>query len=218
MLSSLQDSLTDLYQVDTGYRIDDFLITDPRLAKILGADCLLADNAETVFVSEDDDGMALSVYLDEALLKRLKADDPTENLQPQQLDDFWTALEGVSHFTYLAWSAQSDKSVTLLELEMQAEVDKFVSAWLLALSQDDRALAERLHGWLFDEVRYHPDLGREQRERYLTASDYAARFCHGLSRRLQNGRERGLEELRHFYRLTQADKIGHIHSQAWATN
>lgn len=216
MLAALQNRLGDLYQFEPAYRIEDFLITDPELARILGADCILADNTETVLLSEDGDGMALSVFLDAELLERLRVQDPLTGLQPEQLDDFWTVLEGVSHFSYLAFCAQRDKSVTLLELEMQAEVDKYVSAWLLALDQEDYDLATRLHGWLFDDVSFHPDLDREQRERYRAASNYAARFCHGLSGRLQAGSAGGLEELRHFYRLTQTHKIGHIHSQAWA--
>jgi hypothetical protein len=216
MLAALQNRLSDLYQFEMAYRIEDFLITDPELARILGADCILADNAETVLLSEDSEGMSLSVFLDAELLERLRAHDPLASLQPEQLDDFWTVLEGVSHFNYLAFCAQRDKSVTLLELEMQAEVDKYVSAWLLALDQEDYALAARLHGWLFDDVSFHPDLDREQRERYRAASNYAARFCHGISRRLLEGNAGGLEELRHFYRLTQTHKIGHIHSQAWA--
>lgn len=216
MLAALQEQLSDLYQLDTGYRIEDFLITDKEVARVLGADCMLVDNAETVLLSEDEEGVALSVFLDADLLQRLDRTKPLDGLQPGQLDDFWTALEGVSHFTYLAYSAQHDKSVTLLELEMQAEVDKFISAWRLALAQEDRELATRLHGWLFDDVSFHPDLDREQRERYRAANDYAGRFCHRLSRRLQDGSEAGIDELRHFYRLTQSRKIGHIHSQAWA--
>ncbi len=216
MLGALQDRLTELYGVETDYRIDDFLITDPALARLLGRDSLLADTDETVLVSQDEAGLAMSVYLDEDMLERLERDDPLTNLRPDRLADLWTALEGVSHFTYLAFSAQHDKSVTLLELELQAEIDKFVSTWLIALQQDDVALAGRLHGWLFDDVSFHPQLSAAQRERYRAASDYAARFCHRLSGRLHSDDERGLAELRHFYRLTQARKIGHIHSQAWA--
>lgn len=216
MLAALQDQLSGLYQLDTGYRIEDFVITDPELARVLGAESMLVDNTETVLLSEDEEGMALSVFLDAELLSRLNGKNPLAGLQPEQLDDYWTALEGVSHFTYLAFCAQQEKSVTLLELEMQAEVDKFVSAWRLALDQDDFALATRLHGWLFDEISFHPDLDRAQCERYRAASDYAARFCHRLSRRLQESGDGGLNELRYFYRLTQTHKIGHIHSQAWA--
>ena len=216
MLNSLQDQLTELYRVDTAYRIDDFLITDPALAKLLGASVLLEDTDETVLLTEDEQGVALSVYLDEAMLQRLRQQDPLTCLQPEQLNDLWTVIEGVSHFTYIAYSAGRDKAVTLLELEMQAEVDKFVSTWLLALQQDDQRLAERLHGWLFDEVRFHPDLDAGQQERYRAANDYAARFCHGLQRRLSAANGGGLSELRNFYRMSQAHKISHIHSKAWA--
>lgn len=216
MLAALQDQLTELYQLDTGYCIDDFLITDPQLAGILGADCMLVDNEETLLLSEDESGVSLSVFMDAATLERLRQKNPLDGLQPNLLDDFWTVLEGVSHFTYLAFSAQKDKSVTLLELEMQAEIDKFVSAWLLALEQDDVELAEKLHGWLFDDISFHPDLDNTQRERYRAANDYAARFCHRLCRRLRHGADGGLDELRHFYRLTQTHKISHIHSQAFS--
>ena len=218
MLNALQAQLTNLYGADTGYCIDDFLITDPNLARLLGANVLLHDTDETVLLTEDEQGIALSLYLDQEMLQRLDKQDPLTTLRPEQLSDLWTVIEGVSHFTYLAFSAEHEKAVTLLELEMQAEVDKFVSTWLLAQQQDDVELAERLHGWLFDDVRFHPDLDADQLERYRAANDYAARFCHGLRRRLGASNEADWSELRQFYRMTQGHKISHIHSQAWSAN
>jgi len=215
MLGDLQDRLTDLYQVETGYHIDDFLITDPALARLLGQDRLLTDTEETLLLREEDDGVAISVFLDEALLERLSRQDPLRALRPEQLDDLWTVIEGVSHFTYLVFSAGRDRPVTLLELELQAEIDKYVSTWLIALQQDDRELAARLHGWLFDDVSFRADLDASQHARYRAANAYAARFCHRLRSRLEAGGHEGLDELRHFYRLTQGRKIGHIHSQTW---
>lgn len=215
MLDRLQDQLKNIYRVETDYRIDDFLITDPVLAGILGADSILPDTDETVLLVEDEQGISLSVYLDETMLARLRDQDPLSNLMPGQLNDLWTVLEGISHFTYLAWCAQNDKPVTLLELELQAEVDKFVSTWLLALQQEDPELAGKLHGWLFEDVRFRPQLDCDQRARYRAANDYAARFCHRLRGRLHADGGSGLEELRHFYRLSQGSKISHIHSQAW---
>ncbi|MDZ7644470.1 MAG: hypothetical protein U5K76_09815 [Woeseiaceae bacterium] len=219
MLDRLQEQLTAIYQVDTDYRIDDFLITDPAVARVLGRESILPDTDETVLLVQDDESVSLSVYLDEHMLARLAAQDPLTNLLPDQLSDLWTVIEGISHFTYLVWCAQQDKPVTLLELELQAEVDKFVSTWLLALRQEDTELAARLHGWLFDEVSFHPALEGDERERYRAANDYAARFCHRLRDRLPaDGDSGGLQELRHFYRLTQGRKISHIHSQAWLKN
>lgn len=216
MLSALQKHLSDIYQVEPGYDVNDFLVTDPTLAKILGGNSLIPNTDESVLLAQDDDGMALSVYLDSRMLGRLDRDNPMQTLKTSGLNDLWTVLEGVSHFNYLVWSAGRDRTVTLLELEMQAEVDKFISTWLMAQNQDGCELATRLHGWLFDRVRFKPELSEDEHERYKTANNYAARFCHGLVKRLLDDRSKTLYELRRFYRLTQTDKISHIHSQAYA--
>ena len=218
MLAKLQKSLVDLYRVDHGYDLTDYLITDPSVAKALAQDSLMPNTDESVLLCEDDDGLALSVYLDKRMLDRLDAADPLEHLQEEQLNDFWTVLEGISHFNYIVWSASRGRSVTLLELEMQAEVDKFVTSSMLASEQGDEHLVTQMHTLLFDKAKLRPDLDREQHERYAAASEYAGRFCHQLQRRLLNSKARVLCELRSYYRLSQTDKISHIHSQAWANN
>ena len=218
MLAKLQKQLTDIYQVDRGLDVRDYLITDPRLARLLGQQSLMPNTEESVLLAQDSDGLALSVYLNQELLDRLDAANPMANLQLEQLNDFWIALEGVSHFNYLVWSASKDRSVTLLELELQAEVDKFVMSLLLVSKQGHIEFARQLHALQFEVSRIKPDLDQEQYARYTAASDYAGRFCHHLGERLIDGNERALSELRQFYRLTQTDKISHIHSQAWASS
>jgi len=215
MLSDLQRHLSSIYQVEPGYDVSDFLVTDPTLAKMLGGDALIPNTDESVLVVEDDEGMALSVYLDSQVLGRLDQDNPLEALKASHLKDLWTVLEGISHFNYLVWSAGRDRSVTLFELEMQAEVDKFISTWLMAQNQDKCEFANRLHGWLFDEVQFRPELSDDELVRYKTANDYAARFCHGLARRLGANFDEAFHELRRFYRLKQSDKISHIHTQSY---
>lgn len=211
----LQQYLTDIYRTDHGLSVGDFLITDPAVAAVLGSDSLLANTEESVLLAQDGHGLALSVYLDAEMLRRLERADPMKALRAEQLDDFCKVLEGISHFNYICWRARQDKPVKLLELEMQAEVDKFVATWLLALEQEDYALARRLHGWLFDEVRFNPNLDQEQAERYRAANDYAARFCRGLAGRLHQDGAQGLAELRRFYRLSQSEKISHINALAY---
>jgi len=216
MLSQLQDHLARIYRADPGYDVADFLVTDPALASILGKGSMLKDAPETVLLRQDDDELALSLFLDKGMLARLGDANPLLALQPEQLNDLWTVLEGISHFNYIVWRAQKNRSVSLLELEMQAEIDKYVSTFFLALGQEDSALAVKLHGWLFDRVRFNPNLTDEQRERYATANSFAARFCHGLRRRLSRDHREVLSELRHFYRLSQRDKISHIIAQSYA--
>jgi hypothetical protein len=215
MIANLQKYLTDIYQADPGFEVTDFLITDPQLAKLLGYGALVPNTDESVLLSQDEDGLALSLYLDEEMLARLTRDNPMDGLRTDQLDDLCKVIEGISHFNYIVWRAQQDKVVTLLELEMQAEVDKFVGTLLIALEQEDHDFARQLHGWLFDRVSFNPDLDADQLERYRAANDFAARFCHGLRERLKRDSLKGMHELRHFYRLSQAEKISHIRTQAY---
>ena len=217
MISRLQRHLNDIYQVGAGYDVRDYLITDPRLAKCIGREAMLTDTRETLLMSEDDDGLALSLFLDSELLERLESADPLARLRADLLDDLWQVVEGVSHFNCVVWKASQDRNVSLLELELQAEIDKFVSTMSLAVSQGRLDMLDCVHGWLFDEVSFHEELDAEQLDRYVAANEYASRFCHALRRRLVEDIERVLCELRRFYRLPMTDKISHIHTQAWAT-
>lgn len=214
MLAALQQQLNSIYSVSSNYDVRDFLVTDPLVARALGQQALLDNTDETLLLSERDDELALSLFLDADLLKRLEAADPLNCLHAGLLDDFWKVLEGVSHFNCVVWKASRESEFSLLELELQGEIDKYVCACMLAHEQGDARLAERLHGWLFDKVSFRADLDAEQLDRYRCANDYAARFCHRLASQTVLD-EYTLSELREFYRLPMNAKISHIHGRAW---
>lgn len=216
MLAALQQQLSDIYRLGRAYDVRDYMITDPTLAKALGQDAMLGNSEETLLLSQDEEGLALSLFLDGDMLGRLESGNPLEKLRTELLDDLWKVLEGISHFNCVVWKATQDRSVSLLELELQGEIDKYVGTMLLALKQADSHLLNSLHGWLFDEVRFHDELDDEQLDRYRSANDYAARFCHGLQQQLIDDDQLVLSQLRHFYRLQLTDKISHIHSQTLA--
>jgi hypothetical protein len=118
--------------------------------------------------------------------------------------DGWLQLaEGVSHFVYVANRARQELPSTQLELELQAEVDKFV---LLVLEQVpyDRGEAFEVHSRLFERVTYLHEAGTELGDRYRTANDLAARFARRL---MTYGHETTHAALRRFYRAGQAEKI-----------
>ena len=216
MLAALQQQLSDIYQLERGHDVRDYVITDPTLAKYLSQDAMLSNSDETLLVTQDDDGLALSLFLDSDMLGRVESSNPLHCLRAELLDDLWKVLEGISHFNCVVWKASQDRTVTLLELELQGEIDKFVSTMLLALGQADTDLLHSLHGWLFDKVSFDDGLDKEQLQRYQSANDYAARFCHRLRQQLIVDDQLALSELRQFYRLQLSDKISHIHAQAWA--
>jgi hypothetical protein len=118
--------------------------------------------------------------------------------------DGWLQLaEGVSHFVYVANRARQELPSTQLELELQAEVDKFV---LLVLERVpyDRGEAFEVHSRLFERVSYLHDAGTELGDRYRTANDLAARFVRRLMSRNAGHTHAAL---RRFYRAGQTEKI-----------
>lgn len=136
LLEELQGLLQQTYDLPGEHRVTDFLTMNPAVIEALGIALESAGAREQLLVSQQDDSVDLAVYIAPEVLARLGDSDPLEFLHDGNLADFWLVLEGVSHFVYLAWNAGMDKPVTRLELELQAEVDKFVlGALLLAARQ-----------------------------------------------------------------------------------
>jgi len=215
-VGDLQQRLAALYQLEHGLAVEDFLVTDAATAGALTPDGARRHTDERLLMRDDGDGLSLALYLDDALLARLRERNPLDALNDEGLEDFWTAVEGISHFNYVVHNASARREVTLLELELQAEVDKFVSTVLLAREQGRRAVASRLHHLLFERMSLDAELGGEERERYRLANDYAGRFCRRIGARLHEAGEEIMAELRKFYRYSQRQKISHIHARAWA--
>jgi len=210
-LASLQSALTGIYDLPATPDVAQFLLTDrARLASIEAA----RDSDEQLIVAEHDDTLSLGLYIDAQVLERLERRDPYAALTQYNLADYLTVAEGVSHFVYVAWNAGFDKPVTLLELELQAEVDKYVlCAWLLR-EQGAGRFPRELHRALFEHARVDPAAAAGRAGLYHTASVYAGRFCRRVAASMARG-TRGatrelLTELRRFYRWGKARKLHHI--------
>ena len=133
LLSRLQELLGGIYDVRIAHNVYDFLVTDraclPRQARggTLEEELIVAQPAER----RPTRWRCRCTWI-RRCWSAWRAQDPLVQLHAGNVADCWTALEGVSHFLYLSWNAGHDKPVSLLELEMQAEVDKYVvSYWLL---------------------------------------------------------------------------------------
>jgi len=218
LLHDLQKLLGGVYGIDLTVDIYDFLVTDPALLQGLTPANTTRTTTEKLLIQQQDDELGLSLYLDSELLDRLKNFDPRHWLGDMNLADFCTVLEGISHFNYVAWNAAADKSVTLMELELQAEVDKYIGARVLVHQQPQNDLLESLFARLFDRHRFHVELAPEELARYKNASNFAGRYCRSLEKRFPQ-EELGtdmVQDLRAFYRLPQPDKLSFIHSAFFA--
>lgn len=202
-LDALQRKLESIYEVRLQERIDDFLTTDHRMAAHLS--CSDRSSREQVLVQRDGADVLLSLYLDAEVYASVNRHDVPESMCNNQAADFCLAAEGVSHFMYLCWNASFEREVTHLELELQAEVDKYLL--LHEYAQPDTK--EDLHPWLFERWRPEDGLNEEEQDRYERANRYAGKYCWGLQQRyLRIGKRREMvKELRRFYRKTQGQKL-----------
>ena len=189
LLNRLQQHLETIYEVRSDYQVADFVINDPGLARDLDVSETARELPEKLLIhKQDEEAVDIALYLDPDLLQRLETNDPTQLLHGQNLHDFWVALEGISHFLYFTWNAGYERRVSLLEMELQGEVDKYIMAAFLFHRQQQGAVPARLHQHLFQNVTYDARLNAAELQRYRSANYFAAR-------------------LRRFYRLTQYHKI-----------
>jgi hypothetical protein len=184
LASRIQGGLERLYRLDRNADVDDF-VTHAEDGE-----------REALLVREGEDG-ALELSL---RVPRLAIDDG--------LDALCQIIEGVSHFVYLANRAARGREATQLELEVQAEVDKYVVLAASFPGFDDRT-SRQLRERLYDEVSFVHDQGTPLGERYRVANVCARRFTARLEReyvmRARFGEMQG--ELRRFFHMGQGEKL-----------
>lgn len=184
MARRIQDRLMLLYGVDAP-SVDEFAEPSP-------------DGREQVLVRELDDTLEIAVMLP------AEAFEATTSVS---LDVYCQVVEGVSHFLYLVERARRGLPATHLELELQAEVDKYVVVSGVARRSPAR-VTDKVYGRLFGGAAFvHPE-GSELGDRYRLATTLASRFVGRLRPELVRARdERSVRTLRRFFGAGQREKI-----------
>lgn len=206
VLREIQTLLGSIYDLPMRHDVRDFLVSDSSacMRDATGVD-------EELLVARTGEELEIGLYVEAGVLARLEAANPLRRLDAHNLADYWTALEGVSHFAYLAFNADHDRAVSRLELETQAEVDKYVaSLWLLRRQSPGRFPLE-LYELLFERASVDPRVAPHLCGLYRSASRHAARFCAMLQtklrRRISAMSVDATADLRRFYRLNDARKL-----------
>jgi hypothetical protein len=218
MLGGIQDALTALYDLPAGERVENYLC-DEALARATVGDAV--ERGEVLVVAEDADGVSVGLYVDPQVLAALAGrSDPWAS--GASFAACCLATEGVSHFVYLCFRAGHDDAVSPLELEVQAEVDKYAAGLLhgsptalvgngvglVRIRERSRMLRHRLFG----PVRFLDGDGTPEGERYRIAHEAGARYARLLEERyVDGGRLDALAtELRRFYRLGVREKLATV--------
>lgn len=177
---------------------------------------------EALLVREEAEGLSLGLWLDEEVRRAVRRADPHRRrphlVSRALLGALACAAEGVSHFVYLCTRAAAGRPVSLLELEVQAEVDKFALLVLHLWRRGLRRLSPALRRRLFERVGYRAHLGPEELARYREANRLAAGYARWLERRfVAPGDADGLlRELRRTYRRGGGEKLGYLGARAGA--
>ena len=190
LAARVQKGLERLYGLDEGPAVADYM------------EAANEGEREALLVREGDDVFEVALKVPSLGERTFDMEDAAH------LDRLCQLIEGVSHFVYFAHRAQGDRETTALEMEVQAEVDKYV---ILATSLGALNVrrSTRLRQRLYDAVRYAHEAHTELGERYRVANRAAHRFVHHLERRyVAGGRFPEMRaELRRFFHFGQSDKM-----------
>ena len=194
MLRRIQADLAGVYDLAPDFDVASFVVARSDVEGAL-------DRPEQVLVKQDDDGLEVALVLDDALI---------EHSGPIGLDAYCACAEGVSHLLYVALAAERGTQITRLELELQAEIDKF-ALLLFAFGWRSAELIRRL--FLTSRVRDSVECAME-RSRYVQASRLALGYCsHLLARWTREGKtEPLLADLRRVYRMGGERKLAYVRS------
>lgn len=210
-LSHLQERLQGIYELEVDHCVNDFLVTNRE--QLEAGIFSTINSRESLFVHQDDEALNLSLYLHDGIVENLKMQGKNLYLHTGNIEDFCLALEGISHFVYLIWNATYRRSVTRLEMEIQAEIDKFIMLSRFVTRLHVHLYPGQLRRLLFESVSFRKGMSDEETQRYRDANFFAEKYCWFLESRkyLHPGLEQELlKEIRRFYRLNLKGKLNRI--------
>jgi hypothetical protein len=208
----VQGLLTRTYALSAPLdEIERYVIGDVGLARLYDAkprENVASGGGEgaRLLLREEGGELRASVYFPDALIAHLESRPPQRGLDAGNVDAFAVFVEEIDHLLLAAERADAGRGVSLLELELHANVSKY-----LVLARFLAGRAPRLGGarrvWLrhhlFEKPEY-ADPDPEIRERYVTAGRHAARFLATLE---ALDRPAKVDRLRRFHRQDLRGKL-----------
>ena len=177
-VSRIASWLSGVYALELDFDVARCVVDDAQADRLLPSD----GPRTGVVVLEEDEDFWLGLYVD-----------------PRDRSDTGTLVEETSHLLCLAQHAVWELPVSLVSLELQAEVDRFVFRRL----RGGDPLAH------FRSVRWHAGVDATSQARYWAAHQWGQRYCRHLMRRFPYSRDvpAMLRELRGFYRASPQSKL-----------
>lgn len=172
-----------------------------------------AGSGARVLLRSEDGAVSACIYYPDSLIRTLEDRPPSRGVGDENIDAFATFIEELDHFLLVAERARLGRPVSLLELEMHANVTKYLvcALYLTAGKADGRArrrLAPEVRLWLLWHLFEKHDFAEPDPQvqvRYEDASRFARRFLDVLDR-APDAPSR-LSRLRAFHDATHQQKL-----------
>ncbi len=218
LIHELQRKIEKTYALDTGItNIEQYIIGDKGYEEFYAKENIRtvvnSSSGAKVLIRNAECTLRVSIYYPDALIRQLEDNDPRAGIHDDNIDLCASFVEELDHFLFIARNYKWNRPFSLLELELQANVTKYlVLKYFIVLQNKSLKLSN------FDKeyIRYHLFYKREydiedssERKRYEDAGKFGMIYTKQIDLLSPENR---IRDLRQFSRMTCPSKIRHIQS------
>jgi hypothetical protein len=218
LINELQKKIEKTYALDTGItNIEQYIIGDKGYEEFYAKEKIRtvvhSQSGARVLIRDAGDALKVSIYYPDALIRELEDNDPRLGIHDENIDLCASFVEELDHFLFIARNYKLNRPFSLLELELQANVTKYlVLKYFVALQNRSLKLSEFDREYIRHHLFYKRNFDIEnisERKRYEDAGKFGMIYTKQID--LLSHEER-LRDLRRFSRMTCPSKIKHIQS------
>lgn len=188
LLQSVQGLLERTYGMRTGLDAAHFVIGDRGYRRFfLEATSAVGwggpELGARTLVRETDDGLRAAIYFPDRMIERLEEHPPQHGLRETNVDAFAAMVEELDHLLCIAEAARHLRPVSLLELELHADVSKALVLARFLAGSEPRPLDAGRRTWLRYHLFHKGEWAGEteaERARYREAARLALRLLDAL--------------------------------------
>jgi hypothetical protein len=218
LINELQRKIEKTYALDTGItNIEQYIIGDKGYEEFYAKEKIRtvvhSQSGARVLIRDAGDALKVSIYYPDALIRELEDNDPRLGIHDENIDLCASFVEELDHFLFIARNYKLNRPFSLLELELQANVTKYlVLKYFVALQNRSLKLSEFDREYIRHHLFYKRNFDIEnisERKRYEDAGKFGMIYTKQIDRL---SHEERLRDLRRFSRMTCPSKIRHIQS------
>jgi hypothetical protein len=208
LLENIKDNLEQLYDINIGINIDDYLYKDNKPPP--------NDGGVNIALDPEKDVLELNIHFHPQYLKILEDESFIDKLTGKNIVYYYVFTEEVSHLVYLYWKCGINDislvDISRLELELQGKIDRYILLMDFFIKQNEGTIPTGMKNLLFDKI---PKRFENHRKKiYVTANLFAKEYCSVIEHNfiLKKDVSGLLRDARRLYNLNERDKLNHIMS------